>query len=171
MPRSIARFSASSALSSSWYMRKRLPHPNARIETLAPVRPRVRDGSGSTILGVAAAASFRSDKLAPAAVPKPIRSRKFLRESSLLMDLSSTNPNRIGTWLPKNLAQTGGLFDRPRTTSTLAKSLLPRNSFIVNDGNGENQERASTGLSLEEDSNAVLFPRPQPLLGDAKTLK
>jgi transposase InsO family protein len=43
--------------------------------------------------------------------------------------------------------------------------------FVVNDGNGENEERASTGLSGEGDSNAVPFPRPQPLLGDAKTLK
>ena len=43
--------------------------------------------------------------------------------------------------------------------------------FTVNDGNGENEERASTGLSGEGDSNAVPFPRPQPLLGDAKTLK
>jgi hypothetical protein len=42
---------------------------------------------------------------------------------------------------------------------------------IVNDGNGENEERASTGLSGEGDSNAVPFPGPQPLLGDAKTLK
>jgi hypothetical protein len=39
--------------------------------------------------------------------------------------------------------------------------------FIVNDGNGENEERASTGLSREEDSNAVLFPRPLLLLRDA----
>jgi hypothetical protein len=43
--------------------------------------------------------------------------------------------------------------------------------FSVNDGNGENEERASKGLSGEGDSNAVPFPRPQPLLGDAKTLK
>ena len=43
--------------------------------------------------------------------------------------------------------------------------------LIVNDGNGENEERASTGLSGVGDSNAVPFPRPQPLLGDAKTLK
>jgi hypothetical protein len=41
--------------------------------------------------------------------------------------------------------------------------------FIVNHGNAENEERASTGLSGEGDSNAVPFPRP--LLGDAKTLK
>jgi len=39
--------------------------------------------------------------------------------------------------------------------------------FVVNDGNGENVERASTGLSGEEDSNAVLFPRPLLLLQDA----
>jgi putative transposase len=38
--------------------------------------------------------------------------------------------------------------------------------FVVNDGNSENQERASTELSGEEDSNAVLFPRPLFLLGD-----
>jgi hypothetical protein len=40
--------------------------------------------------------------------------------------------------------------------------------FIVNDGNSENEERASTGLSGEGDSNAVPFPTPQPVLGDAK---
>ncbi len=43
--------------------------------------------------------------------------------------------------------------------------------FIVNDENSENQERISPELSGEGDSNAVPFPRPQPLLGDAKTLK
>jgi hypothetical protein len=37
--------------------------------------------------------------------------------------------------------------------------------------NGENEERASTSMTGEEDSNAVPFPSPQPLLGDAKTLK
>jgi transposase InsO family protein len=39
--------------------------------------------------------------------------------------------------------------------------------FIVNDGNGENEERVSTERSGEEDSNAVLFPGPLLLLGDA----
>ena len=34
-----------------------------------------------------------------------------------------------------------------------------------------NDKRISPELSEEEDSNAVLFPRRQPLLGDAKTLK
>ena len=43
--------------------------------------------------------------------------------------------------------------------------------FIVNDGNSENEERASTGLSGEGDSNVVPFPRPQPLLGDAKDVE
>ena len=38
---------------------------------------------------------------------------------------------------------------------------------VVNDGNGENKEGASKVLSGEEDSNAVLFPRPLVLLGDA----
>ncbi len=41
---------------------------------------------------------------------------------------------------------------------------------VVNDGNGENKEGASKVLSGEEDSNAVLFPRPLVLLGDARTL-
>ena len=35
------------ALPSSLYLRKRLPQPNARIETFTPVRPRVREGRGS----------------------------------------------------------------------------------------------------------------------------
>jgi hypothetical protein len=39
--------------------------------------------------------------------------------------------------------------------------------FVVNDGNGENKERVSNELCGEEDSNAVLFPRPLVLLGDA----
>jgi len=39
--------------------------------------------------------------------------------------------------------------------------------FVVNDGNSENKERASKVLSGEEDSNAVLLPRPLVLLGDA----
>jgi putative transposase len=38
--------------------------------------------------------------------------------------------------------------------------------FVVNDANGENEEKVSTELSGEEDSNAVLFPRPLLLLGD-----
>ena len=40
--------------------------------------------------------------------------------------------------------------------------------FAVNDENGENQERSSTELSGDEDSNAVLFPGPLLLLRDAK---
>jgi len=52
-----------------------------------------------------------------------------------------------------------------------ADSLGATVQFIVNDGNGENQERISTELSGEGDSKAVPFSRPQPLLGNAKTLK
>jgi hypothetical protein len=37
--------------------------------------------------------------------------------------------------------------------------------------NGESEMWVSPELSGEGDSNAVPFPRPQPLLGDAKTLK
>ena len=39
--------------------------------------------------------------------------------------------------------------------------------FVVHDGNSENQERSSTELSGDEDSNAVLLPRPLLLLKDA----
>jgi hypothetical protein len=43
--------------------------------------------------------------------------------------------------------------------------------FIMNDWNGENEERASTELSGEADSNAVLFPIPILLLRDASVPK
>ena len=39
--------------------------------------------------------------------------------------------------------------------------------WVVNDENGENEKRISNELSGEEDSNAVLFPRPLLLLPDA----
>jgi hypothetical protein len=39
--------------------------------------------------------------------------------------------------------------------------------FVVDNENSENQERDSTKLAGDEDSNAVLFPRPLLLLGDA----
>ncbi len=48
-----------------------------------------------------------------------------------------------------------------------ANSADPRGAtveFVVNDENGENEERASTAMAGEEDSNAVLFPRPLLLL-------
>jgi hypothetical protein len=38
--------------------------------------------------------------------------------------------------------------------------------FVVDSGNNENEKRIATELSGEEDSNAVLFPRPLLLLGD-----
>jgi len=41
----------------------------------------------------------------------------------------------------------------------------------MNDWNGENEERASTELSGEADSNAVLFPIPILLLRDASVPK
>lgn len=62
-------------------------------------------------------------------------------------------------------------FERQSEQGHRAESLGATVQFIVNDGNGENEERISTELSGEGDSNTVPFPRPQPLLGDAKTLK
>jgi hypothetical protein len=43
--------------------------------------------------------------------------------------------------------------------------------FVVDSGNNENEKRIATELSGEEDSNAVLFPRPLLLLGDATELE
>ena len=62
-------------------------------------------------------------------------------------------------------------FEQRSERENQAGSLGASVQFIVNDGNGENEERISPELSGEGDSNAVPFPRPQPLLGDAKTLK
>src|SRR4051794_41861025 len=82
MPRSIARFRIALALSSSLYMRNRLPQPKARIETFASVRPKVRLGIASAV-GGAAAPSERGKSGGAAAAPPPILSRK-LRGGSLL---------------------------------------------------------------------------------------
>jgi putative transposase len=62
-------------------------------------------------------------------------------------------------------------FEQRSERGNPAASLGATVQFVVNDGNSENEKRASTGLSGEGDSNAVPFPSPQPLLGDAKTLK
>jgi putative transposase len=59
-------------------------------------------------------------------------------------------------------------FEQQRERENSADSTGATVHFIVNDGNSENEEKASTGLSGEEDSNAVLFPRPLLLLGDAR---
>src|SRR5438128_3329807 len=58
-------------------------------------------------------------------------------------------------------------FEQQSQRGRLADTRGATVQFIVNDGNGENEERASTKLSGEEDSNAILFPRPFLLLGDA----
>src|SRR2546426_12641735 len=108
MPRSIARFSAASALSSSWYMRKRLPHPNARIETLAPVRPRVRERSGSTKGRLGGRNILQNRQTRASRSPQTNSLKKVspreLFAHGLLRD-------EIGT-LPLNLAQPGGVVDR-----------------------------------------------------------
>jgi putative transposase len=57
--------------------------------------------------------------------------------------------------------------DRKNPTGSLGATV----QFVVNDGNGGNEERASTGLSGEEDSNAVLFPSPLLLLRDATKIE
>jgi len=58
-------------------------------------------------------------------------------------------------------------FERQSRPGNSANSPGATVKFVVPDGNSENQERVSTELSGDEDSNAVLFPRPLLLLGDA----
>jgi putative transposase len=57
-------------------------------------------------------------------------------------------------------------FER-QSAENSADSLGATVEFVVNSGNNENEKRIATELSGEEDSNAVLFPRPLLLLGDA----
>jgi transposase InsO family protein len=58
-------------------------------------------------------------------------------------------------------------FERQSGPGNSADSPGATVEFVVHDGNSENQERSSTELSGDEDSNAVLFPRPLLLLQDA----
>jgi putative transposase len=57
-------------------------------------------------------------------------------------------------------------FERESGRTNSADSSGATVEFVVDDENSENEERDSTKLSGEEDSNAVLFPRPLLLLGD-----
>src|SRR5262249_22202412 len=59
-------------------------------------------------------------------------------------------------------------FEQQRERQNSADSIGATVHFIVNRGNSENEEKTSTGLSGGEDANAVLFPRPLLLLGDAR---
>src|SRR2546430_9541334 len=82
----MARLRIAKALSSSLYMRKRLPQPKARIETFAPVRPRVREGIGS-VVGRALAASLSSKRLVPAAVRSEEHTSELQSQSNLVCRL------------------------------------------------------------------------------------
>ena len=59
-------------------------------------------------------------------------------------------------------------FEQQSERGNLPAPLGATVEFVVNDGNGENQKRASKELFGEEDSNAVLFPGPLLLLGDTR---
>jgi putative transposase len=58
-------------------------------------------------------------------------------------------------------------FERENSQENSAQSPGATVEFVVHNGNGENQERDATEQSGDEDSNAVLFPRPLLLLRDA----
>lgn len=58
-------------------------------------------------------------------------------------------------------------FEQHSKRENSADSLGATVEFVVHNGNKENQERVSPQVSGDEDSNAVLFPRPLLLLGDA----
>ena len=51
-------------------------------------------------------------------------------------------------------------FERQSESANSADSNGATLEFFVNDGNDESQEKVSPKLRGEEDSNAVLFPRP-----------
>jgi hypothetical protein len=57
-------------------------------------------------------------------------------------------------------------FERENGRTNSAGSEGATVEFVVDDENNEKEERDSTRLAGEEDSNAVLFPRPLLLLGD-----
>lgn len=59
-------------------------------------------------------------------------------------------------------------FEQQNERGNSAESLGATVQFVVNDGNAENDARVSKECAGEEDSNAVLFPRPLLLLGDAE---
>jgi transposase InsO family protein len=57
-------------------------------------------------------------------------------------------------------------FERESGRTNSSDSSSATVEFVVDDENSENEERDSTKLAGEEDSNAVLFPRLLLLLGD-----
>jgi len=59
-------------------------------------------------------------------------------------------------------------FERESGRTNSADSSGATVEFVVDNENSENQERDSKKLSGEEDSNAVLFPRPLLLLESCK---
>ncbi|MGC1294593.1 MAG: hypothetical protein WA869_06095 [Alloacidobacterium sp.] len=107
----------------------------------------------------------------PFSTPKDIRRRKEMKYGRLLKGPLMVTPRQFN----RAVNGTGIGIKTDDCKEPLREH--PANSrgatvqFTVNDGNGENEERASTSMTGEEDSNAVPFPRPQPLLGDAKTLQ
>jgi transposase InsO family protein len=58
-------------------------------------------------------------------------------------------------------------FERENSQENSAQSPGATVEFVVHDENSENQEGGSKKLAGDEDSNAVLFPRPLLLLQDA----
>ena len=58
-------------------------------------------------------------------------------------------------------------FERESEPGNSADSPGATVEFVVHNENSENEERVSKKLSGDEDSNAVLFPRPLLLLQDA----
>src|SRR4029077_9885697 len=151
----MAWFSADSAFSSSSYIRKRLPHPNARMETFAPVRPRVRVGSGVVPAGWASAKSLRSERLTPAAVPNPTRSRNFLRERSFCMLDSSMIFLPIAASIP--VGHSGAGFGEPAGEAPIDSHILPQipelaggqarfSRLVFSDGSRQRRREGARGL-------------------------
>src|SRR5512143_2382310 len=89
MPESMTLFRTIEACSSG-YMRKRLPQPMARMDTLAPVRPRVRCGSFGPTAASGGAPWGRTGIAATAPTARPLFSRNSRRLTLSSFDIGGS---------------------------------------------------------------------------------
>src|SRR5450759_2027886 len=110
------------ALSSSLYMRKRLPHPNARMDGRAPVRPRTR-------VGIAEWPPSAPEAREAAAPVNAAVSRKRLREMLMGISLSlRLDCSAAVTWAGSQDPRGIRLHD---VSSGLAPAVLSRSPALV----------------------------------------
>src|SRR5215831_1019847 len=98
-------------------MRKRLPQPKARIETLALVRPSVRLGRGATG-GRPFVTSGKSERPTPALVT-PRHSKNFRRDGARSMGTTSWEGNDYSAVAKNAAAGAQSLIGLPTTPDSL----------------------------------------------------